>query len=153
MELSSRERQLVLLAALLLVPLILLRLLVFPFLDYKAGLSLDIETRSREIVSIRKKGEEYLYYASLLGGNKAAPAQRVSQFLAQAGLKEQASLSSGAGGAGISISLDELTMAQAAGLIYRLESGPPPMMINNLELKASLQNPQRLQMKLVLEGP
>ncbi len=151
MELSPRERVLLSLGLGVILPVMFLRFLLLPLIDYKESLSSRIVERRKEMAQIRKKGEELLYFLSKSGGQKAPFNQQLERILAQGGVKKKANTSTRPGG-GIALQLDGVTLAQATSLIYRLEANRPPIEIQSLEMKESLKKTNRLQIQLTLEG-
>ena len=152
MELSPRERNLLILGGGILLPILLLRFLLIPLIDYKENLTKEIGKREQEIVKIRKIGEELFYFRSKQGGGARVPfAQQLDRILTEAQLKKRASQSTRSGG-GASLQLEGVTLAEATYFIYQLEASRPPLDIQSLEMKPSLQNNKMLQLQLVLEG-
>lgn len=155
-RLNPRERRLALAALVILGPLLLLRLVVFPLVDLKSGYQSDAKRLAHEVERIHRLGQEF----RLLGSNAPRQVQglgpRISGVLRSQGVLERASLNSqNAQGRSQSllVQIDQLTLTEAMKVIYQTEHLRPAVAVETLDLQRSFQNAERLKLSLVVSAP
>ncbi len=152
MELSKRERNLLALAAGILLPLFLLRLVWTPLLDYQARLTAETARLEAEVAQLQSLGDAYLR-AQRQQGAQASLIRQSEGVLAGLGLQSGAELAMRGQGEVLSLGLDGLTLAQVVSLVHRFEDARPAIQVKNLDLQLSLTKERHLKLQLQLERP
>jgi len=143
------------LAALILIPLILIRLLVLPLTqaqDRQAKKSKELESQIQQIETL---GPQLAAQGSLAGPSPEGLTARLSRVMKKTGVIERASLvSQNTPGAAQSllVQLDGLTLTEMAQTVYQIEHLQPRVLIENLDLQKSFQNEKRLKLALLVSS-
>ncbi|MDX2469313.1 MAG: hypothetical protein QNL04_01915 [SAR324 cluster bacterium] len=151
MELNQREKLLAGLALGILVPVLLLRFVIFPFFDYKSSLGPKIIRLQGEIVAIKELGLDYKRTSQKSSQGRVN--QKVEAILTKLGLRSEAVLSSRADESGESATLkvDNLKMAQLVELFFYIEN-TSPLKIKIANVTHSYKNEKRLSLDLIITG-
>ena len=154
-RLNPRERRLLFLAAVVLLPLLLFRLVIFPLTDWKNKMQSRAKTLESRIVQVHQLGSQYQAQARTNSRSPEGLGARLSRVFKKLGIIERASLvSQNRPGAAQSllVQLDGLTLTEMAQAIYQIEHLRPQVIIDNLDLQRSFQNDKRLKLSLVVSG-
>ena len=154
-RLSAGERRLLLLALVVLGPLFLFRVVVFPLLDLKSSY------QSKALGLTEKINQTHLLGQELVARQRATPTVpegingRINRVLRNLGVLDRASLASQNAEGGVQsllVQLDGLTLYEATQVIYQIEHLRPSVQIEHLDLQVSFQNSKRLKLNLVVSG-
>lgn len=150
-QLNERERRLLLIAAAILVPTLLLRLLVFPVLDYRSEVEREIQGAYEDIQMIRHKGNE-LNQLKRQGSKTSSLSlgRRINQMLKQIGLDKRVEIQSRnvKSGEAMTLRFEDLTLSEMSMVLHQLEGSRPRIVIETMDLQKSYQNKERLQLSL-----
>ena len=148
MELNQREKLLAIIAAGLIVPLLLLRFVFFPFFDYKDSLGLKITRLQSEIQAIEQLGRDYKNTTQNAARGRVN--QKVEAILTKLALRGEAVISSQDSNS-VTLKVDGLQMAKVVELFYYIEN-TKPLKIKILSLTHSFKNEKRLELNLIVSG-
>ena len=153
MELSQREKLLLFVALVIMLPLIGFQYLYQPIVDKHSA---TIE----RITSLKSKiaqSEDLDLKINLINQQRVRRAgklsSRVDRILKQQGLKSKSTISMGdtpKSGQKLSLKLIDINLSQLVGLTYKIENEDPTIIIENFELIPSFQNKKLLRVNINL---
>jgi len=152
-RLNEREQKLALLAVLILGPILLLRGVLFPLLDWRASYEAQETRLTQQVRQVRLLGQELQILQRSTPQRSAGLGAQVAQVLRKTGVTGRASSTSqGAEGEvqRILIQVDQLTLTETSALIYQLEHLRPAAHILTLDIQKSFQDTKRLKLNLVV---
>ena len=151
---TAREKLLLLVAAVILIPLLIFRLTLFPLWEFQGELQRQKHNLQSEIQQIQVQGRLY----RKTRGNRQAQGQalsarvnRILTSLSLASLAEQSSRSINKG-EGVSLRLQNITLFDVTSLISRLEKIQPKITIVSMDMQASSSNAEMLQITILLSS-
>ena len=150
MELNQREKLMLALALGILVPVLLLRFVFFPFFDYKNSLGRKISRLQTEIVTIEQLGGE-LQRSSRKSKSRGRVGQRVEAILTRIGIRKGAVIANRAQekGEGVTVKLDLLTLAQTTEFFFLVEN-TPPLSVYAATVSHSVKDEKKLTLDMII---
>lgn len=155
MNLSSREKLLLLISLGVLLPLLIFNFLLLPVLDKQQQTKTGIINLKKNISQIEYLGEELKYYKRTQNKRSVSLNKRIDRILRQTNLKSKSQTSvedRAKKGQKLILKLNELNLTELANIVHKIEHNKPVIIINNLEISHSFKDGELLRVNLTLLG-
>ena len=153
MELTQRERLLILAAVAILGPLLIIRFVLFPIHEYQSNLTIKIEKLEKNIDQLNLLGQELRYLKREGRIKSISLSKKVDSILRQTNLKRRSRTvveEQPAGGQRLVLKLDEINLTELANIVYRIEHNKPGIIIESIDINPSYQNKKLFRISLAL---
>jgi type II secretory pathway component PulM len=153
MSLNQRERTLLIVAIIILLPLLVFRFVLLPIKQHQDNLTTRIKTISRSIEQADLLGQELLFLRNVTRTNPVSLSKRVDSVLRQENLKARSRIAleeQPNGGQRLVLKLDEINLTELTTIIYQIENSKPVVMIDNIDIAASFKNKKLFRVSIAL---
>ncbi len=153
MELSQREKTLIVIALLIFIPLLLFRFVILPVSQEEKNIGQQIESLLSKTEQIDLLGQELLY---LKRGNRSKSVsliKKTDSLLRMYSLKARSKIvleDQPRGGQRLILKLDEINLTELSRLIYKIEDSKPVVIIDNIDLNRSYKNKKLFRVSMAL---
>lgn len=155
MELSQREKYLIALAAIILLPLILFRFVIMPMSQSQTDLAKKISDLENKIEQVSLLGQEYNALSKQNRLRKLYLTPKVDSILRQYRLKSRSRIildDQPGGKQKLVLKLDEIYLSELVKLLYRLENNKPVIIIENIDVSTSFKNKKQFRVSFALSS-
>lgn len=153
MSLSQREKLLILIGIVVLVPLMLYRFVFLPINNRQTELERDINRLQSVIEQVSLLGQERNHLKRVTRSRSISLSKRIDAILRQGDLKNRSRIvleEQPKGGQRLILKLDEINLTELMRLIYDIEHSKPVMMIDNIDIGLSYKNKKLFRVSLAL---
>lgn len=156
MELNRREKILLALAVLILVPLFTFRFGIIPLTQRQSNQGNEIAQLERSIKNIVLMGERARYLNSSSVSKDVSLSKRVDQTLKSLRVKTKSQItvedSPGKEEQRLILKVNDINLTELVNLIFKLENAMPVILIESIEISQSFQNKGLFRMSSALVG-
>ena len=155
LELSKREKFLILVTVGVLIPLLVYRVLVGSIQGYQTRLERQNATLENSIQQITQLGQELRFLDRLSKKQKQALSKRIDFILNQTNLKTRSKISIGdraRNGQRLVLNLTEINLSELVNLIYKIENSTPVILIDSFDLSPSYQSEKLFRISLAISS-
>ncbi len=152
---GRREKALLLSAAVLLTPLLLLRFVFVPLHDYRVERRGEIFELERKIELLDALGQELRYYDRRGSKNVQALDKLIDKILRQTNLLEKSKVSAeDRAGAfqKLNLTLNAINLSELTSIVHAIEHRRPVVLIDTLDMGPSYQSPKLFRVALSLSS-
>lgn len=153
LELNQREKILVLLGAVILLPLIIYNFVFVTVQDSQDKLATKITSTERKIKKVDQLGQELLYYERRGGGRIPKLSMRIDKTLRNLQLKGNSRVRAGdtkKGGQHLVLTLTDINLTELTKLVYQIENSNPVILIENVDISPSYRNKKLLRVTITV---
>ncbi len=153
MQLTQREKLLILIATAILLPLIIIRFVLVPIHDYQTNLIVKIEKLEKNIDQLNLLGQELRYLKRDGRIKSISLSKKIDRILRQTNLKKRSRTiveEQPAGGQRLILKLEEINLTELANLVYRIEHNKPGIIIESIDINPSYKNKKLFRISLAL---
>ncbi len=153
MGLSQREKTLVVIAFVVLLPLLLYRFVFQPVTRHQQFLNKNIESLKEKIEQTTLLGQEYKYLKQATRTKPVSLSKKTDTILRQEELKSRSTIhleENPKGGQRLVLKVDEINLTELTQLIYKIENSKPVVMIDNIDLGHSYKNKKLFRVSMAL---
>lgn len=153
MDLSQREKTLILIAVLILLPLMLFRFVLLPVSDKQHDLGSKIEVLTKKIDQANLLGQEYLYLIKETKLQSTSLSKKIETLLRQNDLKGRSKIvveDQPNGGQRLILKLDEVNLSELSNIIFIIENSKPIIKIDNIDINPSYKSKKLLRISMAL---
>ncbi|MBT4286641.1 MAG: hypothetical protein HOD92_04830 [Deltaproteobacteria bacterium] len=155
LELSKREKILMVITICVLLPMLLYRLIIVTIQDYQEDLSKHNTKLEQNIKSVNLLGQELRYYERLSQRKVQSLSKRMNHILNRTKLKIKSRISVGdrpRTGQKLVLTLTDLNLNELVNLIYRIEHSSPVILIDSFDLSPTYKSDKLFKINMSLSS-
>jgi hypothetical protein len=153
MGLSQRERVLIVIAFVVLLPLLIFRFVILPINQHQQYLANSIESLKSKIEQTTLIGQELSYLKKTGLTRPISLSKKIDSILRQEDLKSRSRIQleeNPKGGQRLVLRVDEINLTELTQLIYKIENSKPVVMIDNIDIGNSYKNKKLFRVSMAL---
>ena len=155
LELSKREKILIVTTICILLPMLIYRIIVVTIQDYQGDLVKHNIKLEQNIKTVNLLGQELKYYERLSQKKSQSLSKRLNYILKQAKLKGKSRISVGdrpRSGQKLAMTLTDLNLNELVILIYKIEHSSPVILIDTFDLSPSYKSDKLFRINMSLSS-
>ena len=155
LELSKREKILIVTTICILLPMLIYRIIVVTIQDYQGDLVKHNIKLEQNIKTVNLLGQELKYYERLSQKKSQSLSKRLNYILKQANLKSKSRISVGdrpRSGQKLAMTLTDLNLNELVILIYKIEHSSPVILIDTFDLSPSYKSDKLFRINMSLSS-
>ena len=155
LELSKREKILIVTTICILLPMLIYRIIIVTIQDYQGELVKHNIRLEQNIKAVNLLGQELKYYERLSQKKSQSLSKRLNYILKQANLKSKSRISVGdrpRSGQKLAMTLTDLNLNELVILIYKIEHSSPVILIDTFDLSPSYKSDKLFRINMSLSS-
>ncbi len=155
MELSQREKVLILIALVTLTPLLVFQFFIKPMDEHRNKQSVRIASMEKKNDRINMLGQELIYLKKGNRTRSASLSRRIDSILRQNMLNSRSGTNvKGQSDAGqkLILKLDEINLTELTNVVFRIENAKPGIIIESIDIVPAYQNKRLFRVTYVLSS-
>lgn len=153
MSLNQREKFLLVLAVVILLPLAIIRFILLPIQQKQDNLVAEITKTRHSIEQVDLLGQELQFLKTITRTNPVSLSKRVDSILRQEDLKAKSRIvleEQPNGGQRLILKLDEINLTELTKVIYEIENSKPVVIVDNIDIASSFKNKKLFRVSIAL---
>jgi type II secretory pathway component PulM len=154
-ELKLREKALLLIAAIVLIPLLLMRFVLLPLQEHQSQQYQRIQTLQTRINQLYRLGQEYQALQQVHQAQTLSLSKRIDAILRQLELASRSTLvveQTPGKGQRLVLKLEDINLTDLMQLIYRIEDAQPVILIESIDTNPAFQNKRLFRVSMALSS-
>ncbi len=155
MELTQREKTLVVAALTILLPLLFFKLVLSPLNDYRQKQRVTVSRLDEKIRQIDHLGQELRYIEQNRKGQTISLSKKIDRLLRRHKIKSRSSTivdNNADGRQSLVLKLDEVNLTELIHILYSVENASPVIAIKSIDINPAYKNKKRFRFSTALSS-